>query len=147
MGAVYKGSCFCSTVQIELSGEPEDMGYCHCASCRSWSGDPVHAWTIWRAEAVRVTTGSEHVGIFHKTPDSMSHRQFCTKCGGHLMISHPTIGIVDVFAGIVPALTFAATMHVNYAESVHPMIDELPKYKDFPSELSEFGGTGELMSE
>ena len=147
MGAVYKGSCFCGTVQIELSGEPDDMGYCHCTSCRSWSGAPVHAWTVWRASAVKVTAGEEHIGIFHKTPDSMSHRQFCTKCGGHLMNSHPMIGIVDVLAGIIPALKFVPTMHVNYAESVCLMNDELPKYKDFPSKFKEFGGTGTLMSQ
>ena len=147
MGAVYKGACFCNAVRFELSGEPESMGYCHCAACRSWSGDPVHAWTIWRAEAVKVTTGSEFIGVFQKAPDSMSHRQFCTSCGGHLMISHRTIGIFDVLPGIVPTLNFAPTMHLNYADSVHPMSDGLPKFKDFPSELSEFGGTGEQMSE
>ncbi len=147
MGAVYKGSCFCNAVQIELSGEPQGMGYCHCASCRSWSGAPVHAWTIWLAEAVEVTTGAEHIGVFLKTPDSMSHRQFCTKCGGHVMTGHPTLGLVDVLAGIVPDLNFAPTIHLNCAESVLPINDELPKYKDFPSEFSEFGGTGELMPE
>ncbi len=42
----YKGQCFCGTVQIEVSGTPAAMGYCHCRSCRSWSGGPVNAFTL-----------------------------------------------------------------------------------------------------
>ena len=34
----HKGRCFCGAVTIEVTGEPEAMGYCHCESCRSWSG-------------------------------------------------------------------------------------------------------------
>jgi hypothetical protein len=51
---MHKGECFCGAVQIEVSGEPEGMGYCHCQSCRSWSGGPVNAFTLWRPkEAIR----------------------------------------------------------------------------------------------
>ena len=145
MGAIHKGACFCGAVEIELAGDPKAMGYCHCKSCRSWSGDPIHAWTVWEAEAVEITVGSENVATFHKTPESLSHRQFCTKCGGHLMISHPTLRLVDVLRGVVPGLHFTPTMHINYAETIFPVNDELPKFKDFPSEFSAFGGTGELM--
>ncbi len=36
----HVGSCFCGAVRLEVSGDPEAMGYCHCRSCRSWSGGP-----------------------------------------------------------------------------------------------------------
>ena len=35
-------------------------------------------------------------------------------------------------------------VHVNYAETVLPMRDGLPKLKDFPAEL---GGSGEVIAE
>ena len=73
MTASHQGACFCGTVQVEVSGDPDTMAYCHCASCRSWSGSPVH---------------------------------------------------------------------VHYSESVLPIDDGLPKYRDFPTE---FGGSGELV--
>jgi len=88
--AAYKGECFCGTVRLEVSGEPEGMGYCHCRSCRSWSGGPVNAFTLWKPEAVRVTAGAEHIGMYQKTP--VSERQYCKKCGGHLMANHPPLG-------------------------------------------------------
>ena len=34
---VHKARCFCGEVEIEVTGEPAAMGYCHCASCRQWS--------------------------------------------------------------------------------------------------------------
>jgi hypothetical protein len=136
------GNCFCGAVQIEVSGSPEAMGYCHCRSCRSWSGGPVNAFSLWKPEAVRITAGSENVATYAKTP--MSERQYCKKCGGHLMASHPPLGMIDVFAATIPTLAFAPAVHVNYAESVLPMRDGLPKLKDFPAE---FGGSGETMAE
>ncbi len=43
----YQGACFCGTVTLEATGQPNAMGYCHCRSCRSWSGGPVNAFTLW----------------------------------------------------------------------------------------------------
>jgi hypothetical protein len=60
------------------------------------------------------------------------------------MTNHPPLGLVDVFAATLPALKFAAGVHVNYAETVLPMRDGLPKLKDFPKE---FGGSGEAVPE
>jgi hypothetical protein len=136
------GSCFCGAVELEVSGEPEGMGYCHCNSCRSWSGGPVNAFSLWKPENVRITQGADQVATFNKT--AVSSRKYCTKCGGHLMTDHPTLGLVDVFAATIPTLVFAPGVHVNYAETVLPMKDGLPKLKDFPAEL---GGSGEAMAE
>ena len=57
---------------------------------------------------------------------------------------HPTLGLVDVYAAIIPTLAFAPGVHVNYSETVLPMRDGLPKLKDFPAEL---GGSGETVLE
>ena len=138
----HKGECFCGTVEIEVSGEPEGMGYCHCGSCRSWSGGPVNAFTLWKPEAVRVTRGAEQIATFQKTP--ASRRQYCKTCGGHLMNAHPSLGLVDVFAATLPTLKFSPGVHINYAETVLPMRDGLPKLRDFPAA---FGGSGETVAE
>lgn len=140
--ASYKGSCFCGAVELEASGEPEAMGYCHCRSCRSWSAGPVNAFTLWKPANVKVTKGQDKLGRFKKT--EKSDRQFCTTCGGHVMTDHPTFGLIDVYAATLPGLAFKPAVHVNYAETVLPMKDGLPKLKDFPAEL---GGSGQSMKE
>ena len=142
MATTHKGECFCGTVQIEVTGEAESMGYCHCRSCRSWSGGPVNAWSLWKTATVRVTSGSDSVATFAKSPQS--ERKYCRKCGGHLMTNHPSLGLVDVYAATIPTLKFVPGMHINYAETVLPMRDGLPKMKDVPAE---FGGSGEQLPE
>ena len=93
-------------------------------------------------DAVRITAGAEHIGMYKKTP--ASERQYCKNCGGHLMTNHPPFGLVDVFAATLPTLKFSPGVHVNYAETVLPIRDGLPKFKDFPAE---FGGSGEQIAE
>ncbi|MEX1317439.1 MAG: GFA family protein [Synechococcaceae cyanobacterium] len=142
MTTVHQGACYCGSVQIEVSGEPEIMGFCHCRSCRAWSASPVHASAMWKPESVRIVAGREHLRTFHKTPESHSHRQFCGRCGGHLMVAAPEWGLIDVSPAILPSLRFIPVGHANYSESILPMKDGLPKYRDFPEELGE---SGELM--
>jgi hypothetical protein len=60
------------------------------------------------------------------------------------MTAHPSLGLIDVYAATLPSLKFEAGVHVNYAETVLPMSDGLPKFKDFPTE---FGGSGETIPE
>jgi len=138
----HQGECFCGTVQIEVSGEPQGMGYCHCRSCRSWSGGPVNAFSLWKKDDVKVTAGQESLATYQKS--DFTQRQYCSRCGGHLMSNHPTIGLVDVFAATLPTLDFRPGVHLNYAETVLPMKDGLPKLRDFPAEI---GGSGEAMAE
>ena len=138
----HPGSCFCGAVQLEVTGAPVAMGYCHCRSCRSWSAGPVNAFTLWKPDAVRVTAGAEHIAMFAKS--QLSQRRYCKSCGGHLMAIHPPRGLIDVFAATIPTLDFKPGVHVNYAETVLPMRDGLPKLKDFPAE---FGGSGLFVAE
>ena len=60
------------------------------------------------------------------------------------MTNHPLWGLVDVYAAALPTVEFKPGVHVNYAETVLPMRDGLPKLKDFPKEL---GGSGEVVPE
>lgn len=136
----HHGTCFCGAVEIEATGKPVAMGYCHCDSCRAWSASPVNAFSLWSPDAVRVVKGAEHVGGFQKTETSI--RKWCTACGGHLFGEHPLWGVTDVFSGVLPDLKFEPSVHVNYESTVLRMHDGLPKQKDFPAEM---GGSGTLL--
>ncbi len=138
----HKGSCSCGAVQITASGAPFAMGYCHCKDCRAWSAGPVNAFTLWKRDAVEVTQGAEFLATYMKTEDS--HRQYCTKCGGHVMIDHPGGDFTGVFAAVLPSLAFEPALHVNYESAVLRVRDGLPKLKDFPAE---YGGSGETLPE
>ena len=137
----YKGRCFCGAVEIRVAGQPAVMGYCHCTSCRAWSASPVNGFTLWAPEAVTIVRGADRIASYQKTERSI--RKWCQACGGHLFTEHPLWKLVDVYAATIPDLSFEPHVHVNYAETVLPMDDGLPKQKDAPAEM---GGTGTLVA-
>jgi hypothetical protein len=49
-----------------------------------------------------------------------------------------------LYAAIIRTFPFKANVHVNYQETVLPMHDGLPKFKDIPKEM---GGTGEMIED
>lgn len=142
MSKIHVGSCFCGAVKIEVTGQPEAMGYCHCSDCSGWAGAPINAFSLWSSDAVKVTAGADKLGSFAKT--ETSHRKFCTQCGGHIMCAHPEMGKTDVYLNTVPGLEHKGAFHVFYGEKTMSVPDGLPKFKDLPAE---FGGSGEIFEE
>jgi hypothetical protein len=142
MSQTYKGTCFCGAVELTVTGEPVAAGFCHCSSCRSWSGSPVNAFSLWKPDAVKITKGEDGIGVYHKT--EKSYRKFCKTCGGHLLTDHPLWGLIDVYAATIPSYHHEPQLHVNYAETVLRIKDGLPKMKDLPKEM---GGSGETLPE
>jgi hypothetical protein len=137
----YEGKCFCGAVAISVTGAPEAMGYCHCASCRHWSAGPVNAFTLWKPDAVTVKKGAEQLASYAKT--ERSTRKWCKTCGGHVLTEHPG-GLTDVYAATIPDLRFEPAIHVNYQQAVLRIRDGLPKERDLPKEM---GGSGLLVPE
>jgi hypothetical protein len=138
----YPGRCFCGAVELTVTGAPEAMGYCHCASCRQWSAGPVNAFTLWKPESVAITKGADKIATYRKTERSL--RRFCTACGGHVMTEHPHWNLIDVYAAVIPELRFEPKVHVHYQETVLRAVDGLPKFKDVPAEM---GGSGATLPE
>jgi hypothetical protein len=138
----FDGQCLCGAVKLVVKGDPEGAGYCHCAACRSWSASPVNAFTLWKPEAVEVTQGEDQIAEYNE--NERTYRQWCKRCGGHLMARHPEWNLLDVYAATIPEFPFAPGVHVNYESTVLRIQDGLPKLKDFPAEL---GGSGEAVAE
>ncbi len=145
----YQGSCFCGAVEFSIEGQPEAMGYCHCDSCRHWSAGQVNPFTLWKQESLKINKGADNLGTFDKLAAANngpgpSQRKWCKSCGSHVLIDHPTMGLVDLPAVIIQDFAFTPGFHVHYQETVHPMRDGLPKFKDLPAEA---GGSGEMLDE
>ena len=64
MASTDTGQCYCGAVEIEMSGDPLEVGYCHCENCRRYSAAPLSAFTLWKKENVSVTKGEEFLGRF-----------------------------------------------------------------------------------
>jgi hypothetical protein len=138
----HRGTCFCGAVEVQVSGEPAAMGYCHCSSCRKWSAGPVNAFSLWKTSDVKVTKGGDQIAEYSKTPQSL--RRWCKVCGGHVLTAHPPWDLIDVYAATIPTFPFKAGLHVHYQETVMRMHDGLPKMQDVPAEM---GGSGVTLPE
>jgi hypothetical protein len=113
---VHKGSCFCGAVEVTAAGEP--------------------------AANVKITKGDANVGSYARTPKRI--RKWCKTGGGHILTEHPQMGLTDVYAAILPTLSYKPGLHVFYEETVLHVHDGLPKQMDVPKEL---GGSGLLLAE
>jgi hypothetical protein len=142
MAKVRTASCFCGAVEVSVEGDPVTQGFCHCASCRAWTAQPVTAYALWPAPLVRVTKGADVFG--HAPRNDNLATGFCTKCGGAVLAESKLSGLTDVFPMIVHDFEFVPQSHINYAERAIDMRDGLPKFKDMPDVA---GGTGEMMPE
>ena len=54
------------------------------------------------------------------------------------------MGLVDVYATVIPSLDFKPGVHVHYQETRLRIADGLPKMKDMPKEM---GGSGLALAE
>ena len=141
---VFHAQCSCGAVKLEMTGEPVVQCYCHCNSCRSYTGSPVNTPVLWPRGSVRFTAGEDRLRRHSKTGHPESGRFTCSVCHGAVGVFLAEADLFDVFSGLISDLEFTPTVHINYENAVLPIRDGLPKLKDMPAE---WGGSGEHIAE
>jgi len=62
---------------IYRRGEPAEVSWCHCQSCRRHTGAPASAFVAFKRDAYVVTEGE--ITKFNSSPGRL--RGFCVRCG------------------------------------------------------------------
>ncbi len=83
---MYKGSCLCGEIKIELDGEIKDIIHCHCSLCRKSSGTAYATNGFVKKSSFQIKQGLESLGFFELTPGKKRH--FCTKCASPVFSSN-----------------------------------------------------------
>jgi hypothetical protein len=81
IGEKWEGGCICGAVRFVASGQPKEVAWCHCESCRKHSGAPVSVFALYDVTAYRVVKGE--IAKFETTP-GRTRRGFCARCGSTL---------------------------------------------------------------
>jgi hypothetical protein len=110
MSDQIEGGCLCGAVRFVATGEPLNVAWCHCQSCRKHSGAPVSVFVAFRRDAYQVTKGE--ITKFNSSPGRW--RGFCARCGSTLTCegepltseTHFHIGAID------QAARFRPTRHI-----------------------------------
>lgn len=131
------GRCLCGNIQYEVTGETVWSGYCHCESCRRFTGSVVTNWLGIKDTDLHFTHGQPKT----YTTEQGVKRGFCADCGSSItyQANHfPNyiqihLGTLDNPSAVEPIA------HVHCAERV-PWLkidDELPT---FPGSAAAGGG-------
>ena len=128
------GSCLCRTVIYELSEPPENLFNCHCTMCRKAHGAAFATFATVKAEALRFTSGGEHLVRFHSSP--LVQRCFCRSCGSPVLFLYDGLPKVAwVVAGTLdddPGVRPSAHIFVASRAPWHEITDELEQHPDDP---------------
>ena len=122
-----EGGCLCGRIRYRVDGELVWSGYCHCESCRRFTGSVVTNWAGIREAAFVLLSGQPKV---YATPGV--ERGFCADCGASLTYRADRFpDYLQLHLGSLDAPGAAAPMaHVHTAEQVgwFEVADDLPRF-------------------
>ncbi len=132
-----RGGCLCGKIRLRLKAAPLWCGYCHCRSCRRFTGSVVTNWVGVRHGDLEFTDGQPAVYEIDGV-----RRGFCPACGSSLTYAAERfpdyvqlhLGCLDQAEGLRPET------HVHCAEKIpwFEVDDDLPRYQH--SMADEAGG-------
>ncbi|OBT41442.1 hypothetical protein VE00_08085 [Pseudogymnoascus sp. WSF 3629] len=103
MAATYTGSCLCSAIKIEIQGEPDMIGLCHCTNCRKSTGSTYSTNAIFPKSAFTIVSGEPKVYEAEGGSGNPAYVHFCGNCSSTMWTLTPLrtdmvvvkVGILD----------------------------------------------------
>lgn len=129
--------CLCGAVSLQLADEPAAQVFCHCADCQSAHGAAYAPNAIYPRDAVQILRGELAEMVVKTTP-----RMRCARCGTHLFTEVASAGLRSVNGYLLPRGSFRPQFHIQCADALLPIRDDLPHYSGFPAA---FGGSDERV--
>lgn len=130
---MYKGSCLCGKVGFEITGEIQDIIYCHCSQCRKAQGSAFATNGNVDAAAFKFTSGEDELTGYESSPGETKY--FCKHCGSPIKSeneSNPSI--VRVRLGVIESDIIerpAAHIFVASKANWEDIEDELAQYETY----------------
>lgn len=135
---MYKGSCLCGRVKIELRGSIKDIIHCHCSLCRKNSGTAYATNGFINAKDFSIVEGQDCINYFEFKPGKKRH--FCSHCASPIYSSNSEnpeqfrlrLGILDSDIEERPISHNFVSSKANWDE----LDAKLPHYEEFePSRI------------
>ena len=83
---MYKGSCLCGTVKIEITGDIKAVTHCHCTMCQKAHGAAFASFAASRDEYFSIIEGRSSIKRYESSPNYV--RTFCIHCGSNIQWIH-----------------------------------------------------------
>jgi hypothetical protein len=76
---MYKGGCLCGRIRYEITGEIQNIVYCHCSMCRKAQGSAFAANGNVQVKDFKIVTGQGELTGYESSPGQTKY--FCRRCG------------------------------------------------------------------
>lgn len=77
-----KAECCCGNLNIEVRGEPDLYGVCHCDDCKKRTGSAFGISSYFKKDDVLSISGeSSQYSFYHQEQNHKQKRHFCFSCG------------------------------------------------------------------
>lgn len=130
---MYKGSCLCGAIKIELSGPITSIIHCHCSLCRKNSGTAYATNGFINSDDLEVLDPALKLNSFAFKPGKERH--FCSVCASPIYSSNADnpgklrlrLGILDSDIVERPGSHNFVSSRANWDD----MDSDLPRYEQF----------------
>jgi hypothetical protein len=93
-----QGGCYCGQLRYAAEGEPIVKGQCHCRECQYISGGSANVFLVMPRNGFSYTKGTPKQFIRGDIDNAVT-REFCAKCGTHLVSRPPSLPAVVLKVG------------------------------------------------
>lgn len=130
---MYKGSCLCGKVKVELLGSIKDIIHCHCSLCRKNSGTAYATNGFVYTNELKVIDSESMLNFYEFKPGKKRH--FCSNCASPIFSSNlDNPAQVRIRLGIIDSDIAERPMSHNFMASKANWDDmnaSLPCYEEF----------------
>jgi hypothetical protein len=93
-----QGGCYCGALRYGLTGSALMSAQCHCRECQYFSGGGPNYYMVFRPEDFAYLAGSPRK-FARQDLDAPVTREFCGRCGTHLVTRRRDMPFVILKAG------------------------------------------------
>lgn len=132
-GNKYIGGCLCGEVRFEITGEIQDIVYCHCSQCRKAQGSAYATNGNVDVKAFKFISGERELTGYKSSPGQTKY--FCKHCGSPIISKSKSspdkvrvrLGTIETDISERPGAHIFASSKANWEE----IEGSLPQYDSY----------------
>jgi hypothetical protein len=129
-----EGGCYCGAVRYSAEGDPVMQAQCHCRECQYITGGSPNVFIAMPIAGFKYTEGEP--SKFARTDlERPVTREFCAKCGTHLVTRAPGFPAVIVKVGTLDDPSVfgpALAIYTVDKQPFHRIPDGVPSFERLP---------------
>ena len=130
-----KGGCYCSAVRYEASSPPVMRAQCHCRACQHFSGGGPNHYALIPNDKFNYTA-DEPARFARSDLENPITREFCGKCGTHLVSRRPGLDFAIIKVGTLDHPDAAGeptdAIYCDEKADFHVLPEGLPAFDTLP---------------